>query len=190
MLLHADVNQCIKAPYQMVSINYFPTSIKRLYQIGSTTGEWLEYKDEAIKVNQGKTIYAKGIDKYGNDTRIISSHIVNVTDALGANAYDGKDNTYERNYNGHKKIMVDSSLWGKKIRLKVITKSRASTTTNCWSYIIQYNDKGKELLNTLYRASTNIDTLYTIKSGTKYISFYTGDDAGSYIDVYDIKFSE
>src|SRR5690606_23043472 len=81
MLLHAYPTKVIKTPYQMVTINYFPTSVQKLYKIG-TTGEWLQYQDKEILVKQGETIYAKGVDQYGNETRIVSSYTMNVTNAI------------------------------------------------------------------------------------------------------------
>ncbi|MNP64311.1 hypothetical protein D3C76_1597950 [compost metagenome] len=92
MLLSADPEKSIRNPYQMISISYFTTSTQRLYKIGST-GEWLNYNDTPIKVEQGQIIYAKGIDKYGNETRITSSYTVNVSNALKNAAYDRNNDT-------------------------------------------------------------------------------------------------
>ncbi len=113
MLLHADPTKSIKTPYQMVSISYFPTSVQRLYRVG-TTGEWKNYEDKAIWVNQSETIYAKGIDQYGNETRIISSYTVNVTDALKKEACDGNDSTRT----GSGIMYIDSSMQGKAVRVR------------------------------------------------------------------------
>ncbi|HHX17190.1 MAG TPA: hypothetical protein GX725_04730, partial [Mollicutes bacterium] len=118
MLLHADPTKAIRSPYQMVSINYFPTSVQRLYRIGDT-GEWLNYEDKPVWVNQGETIYSKGIDKYGNETRLVSNYTVNVTDSITSPAYDGNPETYfHLPLTSQYKLRVDSSMQGKKIVLK------------------------------------------------------------------------
>ena len=117
-LLHAEVDKQIKEPYEMVSINYFPTSVQRLYKIGD--GKWIDYKDEAVWVNQGETIYAKGIDKFGNETRIISSYTANVSNALAKEAFDGDENTGdEYTKEGSKYVYVDETMQGRNIRIKI-----------------------------------------------------------------------
>jgi hypothetical protein len=115
-LLHADPAQTIKIPYQVLTINYFPTSVQKLYRIG-TTGDWLTYT-QAVKVEQGQTIYAKGIDQYGNETRVITSKTVNVTDAVGSLAYDGNDTTYSNN-STKAVLKVDPSVQGKTVKLHI-----------------------------------------------------------------------
>ena len=171
MLLHADASQCIETPYQMITINYFPTSVKRLYQIGSTTGEWQEYQNIPIKVNQGQTIYAKGIDKYGNQTRIISSHTVNVENALTSAAYDGDENTCDTGpiYSVWKRLEVDSSLWNKKIYIKLV---HASNNGN----IEFYDENNKIIPNTAIKVNygggnVNGSVQGSIPTGAKYAVF-------------------
>jgi len=115
-LLHADPTKAIKIPYQILTINYFPTSVQKLYRIG-TTGDWLNYT-QAVRVEQGQTIYAKGIDQYGNETRIITSKTVNVTDAVGSLAYDGNDTTYSNN-STKAVLKVDPSIQGKTVKLHI-----------------------------------------------------------------------
>mgnify|MGYP001019034964 CR=1 FL=1 len=149
MLLHTDPNKAIKNPYQMITIDYFPTSAERLYRIG-TTGDWKTYQDKPILVNQGETIYAKGIDRYGNATRIIPSHQVNVTDALKPAAYDGNDATYV-NETGSKYLKVDSSMWGKKVYVKVY---------RWWNSVsIQFLDGNKKIIKS---RSWSSDGTYTV----------------------------
>ncbi len=164
MLLHADSTKAIRSPYQMVTINYFPTSVQRLYRIG-TTGEWLNYQDQAVRVNQGETIYAKGIDQYGNETRITSSYTANVTDAIGAAAYDGDINTSFAGYD--KYLKIDSSMEGKKIYIK------GGATNSSIAYInFSFLDEQKNLISTISNnawGTVTLEGVYTIPQGTRYI---------------------
>ena len=175
MLLHADASQCIKTPYQMITINYFPTSVKRLYQIGSTTGEWLEYKDIPIKVNQGQTIYAKGIDKYGNETKITSA-TVNVEDALESKAYDRDESTYERSY-GSIKIRVDSGLWGKKLYVNCYT----------WTGWIEFHNANGGIIGDKIKYNSSSSTIkgeYEIPKNTEYVMFSGGSNGIMVYEIY------
>ena len=144
----------------MVTVNYFPTSVQRLYRIG-TTGDWLNYNDQPIKVNHGQTIYAKGIDQFGNTTRITSSYTSNVVDAIKKEVYDRNDSTYMGEV-GTKYMEVDSSMQGKNIRVKGYR-----STANM---IMKYLDKNKvEIGNTGIFPSTGFENIYTIPNGTKWI---------------------
>lgn len=164
MLLHADSSKAITSPYQMVTINYVATSVERLYRIG-TTGEWKNYQDQPIKVNQGETIYAKGIDQYGAETRITSSYTANVSDAVGAAAYDGNNATYVSQNNSY--LKVDPSMWGKKIFI--------------YSYKNYYNnnskfdflDKNKTLISRITdtEQTGNISTIVTVPNGAEWILY-------------------
>lgn len=117
MLLHADQTKVVRSPYQMVTINYFATSVTKQYRIGSS-GNWQIYQGQPVKVNQGQTIYARGIDQYGNYTRVTASHTVNIPDALKAEAFDGNESTYITNVT-NQFMQIDSSMEGKKIRVKI-----------------------------------------------------------------------
>ena len=196
MLLHADANKCIREPYQIVSISYFPTSVERLYRINElqddgtfTEGEWKNYADKAIWVNVGDKIEAKGIDKYGNETRIVSSYTSSVSDALGKAAFDGKEDTYVKNTSGSRKIYVDSSLWGKKINLKGITMYNEGN--NLVNKINFYNENGTVLNGSItytsYSTETdNLNTNIPIPEGTKYIDFWSGSDTSRYIQINEL----
>ena len=178
MLLHADLNKSIRNPYQMITINYFPTSVQRLYRIG-TTGEWQNYKDKPIWVNQGETIYAKGIDQYGNETRITSSYTVNVTDALKKEVYDRDDSTYVM-YVTNQYMQVDSSMSGKNI---IIREYNGGFSVN-----IYFLDKDKKTLSTknLPGGSTQNITA-NIPVGTAWIRYAVSNTTTSDIKLYEIK---
>ena len=173
MLLHADPTKAVKNSYQMITIDYSPSSVERLYRIGAT-GDWKSYQEQPIKVNQGETIYAKGIDQYGNETRITSSYTANVLDAISKEAYDGDVNTYFTFASGQYKYMrVDSGLEGKKIYIKAGSKAIYSdVTSTCY---ISFLDEQQRVIKTIsqaggYNLSINIlEGTYLVPEGTRYI---------------------
>jgi hypothetical protein len=161
--INADPTKAIKSPYQMVTINYFPTSVQRLYRIG-TTGEWLNYQDKSIWVNQGQTIYAKGVDQSGNETQIVSSYTANVADAVGPLAYDGNMSTYASVPKIRQYIKVDSSMEGKRIRVKWQCES--------YDYVNMYfMNADKVVISSVSTRYPAADVTYTIPVGTKWIAY-------------------
>ncbi len=161
MLLHADPTKAIKEPYQMVSIDFFPTSVERLYKIGEQ-GEWINYTDQAIKVKHGETIYAKGRDKYGYETRTIASYTSAVNDAITKEAYDGDLNTYMQKSNSF--MEVDSSMVGKSIYVKF--------KDNYGTYI-KFLNSNKQLISEdyTYTGGATREHILEIPIGTKYINY-------------------
>ena len=121
----------ISPGYQMISINYFPTSMKKYYKIND--GEWISYNNEKIKVVLDSTIYAKGVDKNGNET-YIASYVSSISDALEYAAFDGNEETYSQMYlessSGSiaRYLMVDKSMRGKNIIISRSTSWYASIT--------------------------------------------------------------
>jgi hypothetical protein len=166
MLLAADVTKAIKTPYQMITISYFSTSVQKFYKIG--TGEWQIYQNQPIKVNQGETIYAKGIDQYGNQTRIISSYTPHVADALTAEVCDKNDGTkifasgqtYKTGY-----MSVDSSMWGNKIRVLWSTGYYSYYNSNQPAYI-NFIDLSNNIISTVSANSRYMDSIYTVPNNT------------------------
>ncbi|HHX66550.1 MAG TPA: hypothetical protein GX708_00635, partial [Gallicola sp.] len=145
--------------------------VQRLYRVG-TSGDWISYTDQPIKVNQGETIYAKGIDQYGNQTRTISSHTVNITDAVGEFAFDGNAATYSEN--ATKGIInVDSSLQGKKVAINITYLAKEFGNAS----IKFLNASGSMIseIKTSVRRNTSYNNTTTIPNGTTQI----------YIDGYD-----
>ncbi|MDF2866260.1 MAG: hypothetical protein K0R72_1078, partial [Clostridia bacterium] len=188
ILLHLDPTKSIREPYQSVEINYFPTSVRRLYRIG-TTGEWLNYTDQPLNIINGQTIYAKGIDVYGNETRIISSYTVNVTDAISKEIIDNNESTYAVCSNTQNRYMqIDKSLQGKNIRIKSVTQRETIG-------YIYFMDANKNILLTkslslwLDRSNT-FDEIYTIPNGTLWIAFSKYSYVGGYnFNIYEIQVS-
>ncbi|MGE5455498.1 MAG: hypothetical protein ACM3O4_00105 [Ignavibacteriales bacterium] len=177
MLLHTDQSKQIKKPYQMITISYYTTSVQRLYRIG-TTGEWLNYNNQPVKLNQGETIYAKGIDKYGNESRIIPSYTASIPDAINPEATDGNDGTAHWYLSTTKYIDIDPSVQGKTIRLKLDAGRAASTMT---------------YLNSSGNAISTVDTKFTgertyvIPAGTTRLAIYTGGGYSDGLYIYEIQ---
>ena len=95
--------------YNLVSLDYFQTSIQRLYRING--GEWQEYTDK-VRLEIGDKLEAKGIDKYGIETSFLTQQF-QYGNALGLEAYDGNENTYVEavNATANKYINVSKELW-------------------------------------------------------------------------------
>jgi len=180
MLLTFDPTKAIRAPYQLVTINYFPTSVQRLYKI-ETTGNWLNYTDQPIKLIQGQTIYTKGIDQYGNETRIISSYTAIMPDAIAAESYDKNNTTYT--FANNRYMKVDSSVQGKKIW---ILWNRGAVG-NTGSIYLKFLDENKNVIDTLSRSAigTYNDT-YTVPINTKWIMYTYDAVLGNYNALYEI----
>ncbi len=101
----------VEAGYNEATINYFSTSVQRLYRIND--GEWREYQDKAIRLELNDKIEAKGIDKNGIDTNVALYVSELVNDALGPEAYDGDNNT--TSMSGY--LNVSSNMWNKKVEI-------------------------------------------------------------------------
>jgi hypothetical protein len=170
-------------PYQLVNIEYFSTSVQRLYKIGES-GVWLNYIDQLVKVKQGEIIYAKGIDKYGNETRIISSYTANISDALRQEAYDGNYDTYDVGSATGKYMNVDSSMWGKQVRIKWFD----GTSYNA-NNLIFLNSQGTEISRLVSPNVTTTDTTYTIPTNTVRIKMITtsASYAATHFYLYEIE---
>jgi hypothetical protein len=178
MLLHADPAQVIRSPHQMVTISYFPTSVQKLYRIG-TTGDWINYQDKAVLLNLGETIYSKGIDEYGNETRIISSHTADIADALGPLAFDQNETTY---YNkiANKLIQVDPSMQGKNVTVRW---SSSTSVTNKFTFL----NESMQQISFVTKNGTVSSNTYVIPANTKWIRYDGYSGAASYATyIYEI----
>ena len=101
--------------YNEITIDYFSTSVQRLYRINA--GKWEKYNDKSIKIEIGDTIEAKGIDKNGVDTRISSYLAILPSDALGVDAYDGKNSTFVGDTTNIYKIKVSPEMIGQSLKI-------------------------------------------------------------------------
>ncbi len=185
MLLHADPAKSINIPYQMVSIDYFPTSVQRLYSLDGGVS-WLNYLDKEIWLNQGDIIHAKGIDQYGNETRIISSYTSSIPDAISTPAYDGNDATYYETWNTTKKYMsIDSSMQGKEARIYIYTAGTNNSLSG-YDYVKFYDAAGTEVGSIpIYLWKTTYNKIVTIPNTAVKLGIYAYSSQ-CYIRLYEI----
>ena len=146
--------------YSIVKIDYYETSVQRLYSLDGIT--WNNYEDIPIEIPYDNTvIYVKGIDDKGNETYITTYTSTMPADALDRNAYDGDENTYVCT-DSYKYIEVDSNIIGKRI----LTKTANSRSAN---YLIFVNELGETIGDTITIPSgTNT---YEIPEGTVKIGY-------------------
>ena len=100
--------------YNIVNIKYYKTSVKKLYSIddGQT---WKEY-EKPIKLEIGKTIIAKGVDKNNTQTKEVSYKSILPDDSLSFESYDGNKETYSL-AKTIQTFLVDNSLYGSKVKI-------------------------------------------------------------------------
>ena len=153
----------IKDAYNEVTIKYFQTGVQRLYRINDS--EWKEYEDKAIRLEIGDKLEAKSIDKYGNETKITTYDSVKVPNALGLEAYDGNNSTYQLlpvvNYDEY--FEISEELIGAKIRVKAYIPMKYGLKF--------YNSDKEEISNLVYNPGnpTNMEVIVEIPEGTKYV---------------------
>ena len=168
----------IEQAYNEVTIDYFPTSVKRLYRINA--GEWKNYEDKSIRLEIGDKLEAKGINKYGKETNISSYTSILPKNALAPEAYDEDEST--RVSKGTYYINVDSSLVNKYISFKYTEGSKASFRPNAKMSVSLINADGNEIYKDDYIFS-KVDILtnsINIIPGTVKIKFYSPTINSSY----------
>ena len=174
----------VRAAYSEININYATTSIQKLYKIDD--GDWTEYKEETIALESGQTIYAKGIDKNGEETRVISSYTaIEPADAIGSNAYDGEDATAATIGNRAKGyIDIDESAWGKDVRIYIGAYSNYSMQTFSVKIL---NEAGETLgsgsISSAQYKTKKLDKNFTIKEGATRIVYTSGGGTGYFYEI-------
>ena len=132
-------------------------------------GEWQTYQDEEIRLEVGQTIYAKGIDKYGNETRTVSSYTATVpSDAIGPNAYDGNESTYFQG-NGTYYMDIDSSMRGKEVKINI----QSTSGLYCWGYIYIVLEDATEQLKVSVGNRTSFNSVIEIPENATKIKYIT-----------------
>ncbi|MDF2865656.1 MAG: hypothetical protein K0R72_465, partial [Clostridia bacterium] len=162
-------NYKVENQYSTVTIKYFPTSVQRLYSFDGIT--WQEYKEQAIRVEIGQTIYAKGVDNNGNQTRTINSYTAAVrSDSVPLVGYDGNDATGYRVASTY--ILVDPSMQNEDMRIRLATHSNGGAVS------INYLDiNGNILLTKYYNTTATFTLIQKVPIGTVkiYISMQTAN---------------
>jgi len=168
----------VDAAYNEVTINYFQTSVQRLYKIND--GNWKEYQNKPIRLEIGDTIQTKGIDKYGTETNIITYESKLVSDALGPNAYDGSDSSTTV-FTSNVKLYVSEEMWGSRINY-ISNSGTVGGDYGRATYITAIGENGETLNEIL---THNGSQYYTIPQNTKYIKFTSRYSYG--LTVYELK---
>ena len=166
----------IKSMYNLVSLDYFQTSIQRLYRING--GEWQEYTDK-VRLEIGDKLEAKGIDKYGIETSFLTQQF-QYGNALGLEAYDGNENTYVEavNATANKYINVSKELWNQKIYVKMSGALAGNITLN--ADLIFIKEDGTEI-SKIQSGRGALSGEYQIPTGTSKIKIqlsYFSDQYG------------
>ena len=172
----------IEAAYTEVSIQYFYTSVQRLYRING--GEWQEYQDKNIRLKIHDVIETRGIDIDGNETPS-SNYTAEIEGALWPETYDEDLDTYDGYSGSSKKMYIDKSLYNKEIRIVAFVES------GYWPYdqttIALYDDEDNVLVTTTFNNTTNNYSLYDKKwivpENTSYIKITA---TGNEVKVYEI----
>lgn len=155
--------------YNEVTINYFRTSVQRLYSFDETT--WQTYNGETINLETSKKIYAKGIDEYGKETKVVS-YESELSDAIPEEVYDGNLDTGFGSWNPMY-MKVDSSAIGKKIRLHI--KNGYNDGSYCTGYVELLNKEKESIYhNDFYVRVEDYLEDVEILEGTKFVKIYAG----------------
>ena len=144
--------------YNNIYINYFNTSIKKLYKIDD--GGWKEYNNQIINLKIGETVYVKGIDKNGIETTISNYKSILATDALPPEAYDKDESTLiTMNKNkGSKILFVDNSMQNKEINIEI------GIIYDNSSLVFNYYDMNDKLISSTTVAKRGLSTTVNLKS--------------------------
>ena len=164
--------------YSMVNIKYFSTSKQRLYKIDD--GNWMTYQNRNVMVEAGKTIYTKGIDKYGNESTIVTYKASLIGDALPKVCYNQNSggvesiDLYNSNNSQHTTVYyleVSNEMWNRQFNIE--------GTVGIYDYSPEYrgylgisyleSDKETNINDTIWISERNINKNYTIPEKTKYI---------------------
>lgn len=138
--------------YNNISINYYNTSVQKLYKIND--GEWLNYKNSSIRLELGDILYAKGIDKYGKETETNQYTSTTISGGVNKLAYDNNNSSGYTLTNLNTKrathyLSIDPSIW--EGTLSIYAKHACKT----YRYITFYNSNSEVLANYSYSPSCN-----------------------------------
>ena len=141
---------------------------------------WEEYKGE-INANINQTIYAKSVKTGGLSTS--SNKIISVPiDAMGAQAFDGDDDTgWKYTYGSNKvgRVNIDNSMWGEKIRIKFNSNSMG------YNGGIKIYDQNNNLLSTIGRKTGTYDLIVDIPENAEYLQCFK-ENGGGIVTIYEI----
>ena len=162
----------VKRGYSEITIEYFPTSVQRLYSLNN--GEtWEEYQDKPVEVSTQETILVKGIDKFGKESGIVTLKPTLPSDALGTIAYDGNTKNYISSPTNigtlNQKLYVDEALWGHSF--DIVSEVTKTLTANGNMRVRCYNEQNQVLSTLNFSTAAITTTEIAIPNGTKYVLF-------------------
>ena len=154
--------------YCKIKIDYSQAGLQQLYKIND--GDWTNYKD-GVNLNVGQTLYAKGIDKYGIESKVIPSCTATLaSDAMPEVCFDGNTGT-STSKPGNNYILVEDSLIGAKINVVAWHNNYQNSDES-----FQFLDQNKNIISADYWKNDgqnySINKTYTIPEGTKWINYY------------------
>ena len=182
-------SQGINKSYSSVNITYYATSIKKLYKIDD--GEWKNYKG-TIRLNEGETVYAKGIEKDGSETETAQFKFELPSDALKSAAYDSAGvDTYDNIYNSRRMIEIDPSMINKQVHVNAYYNYSGSASSACYIQFYNKNTDVTTTYKTIRRGCRNctwvnslVDENITIPEGTTHLIFTGGNGFARIRDLY------
>ena len=174
-----------KEPHSNMTIEYFQSSKEKLYKIDD--GEWLEYENKPIKVEIGKIIYAKGIDRYGREM-ISQLEATKPSDNMPIEGYDGNDSTVVSFTYRDYKLYIDPEMYGKTIIFKGYT-TNVNSGWNSKTVSINFFNLNTNTLDTYMstKKGTSWNSEIVIPENTEYIQFYANSNFAFYINDINIK---
>ncbi len=160
--------------YNEITIDYFQTSVERLYRINE--GDWKNYEDKSIHLELNDKIEVKGIDKNGKETPISFYTASLPENALEKEAYDENSNTSISGY-APKFLNIDTKMWNKKVKID-------SYAINSNSTIKFYNEKNEEIHTETINDRGRTENEFIIVERTTRIEIIAGSQGTT---IYEIK---
>ncbi|MDF2866325.1 MAG: hypothetical protein K0R72_1143, partial [Clostridia bacterium] len=127
----------------------------------------------------------KGIDQYGNQTRIISSYTSNVTNAIKKEAYDGNNSTSITNVTGQY-MQVDSSMYGKNIKVRWADYVGSGSGSSKLVFL-DNSMQAISSVNCQYTGTGTRDDIFTVPVNTRWIRFDAGPGGISRYAIFEIQ---
>lgn len=174
-----------------VEIEYKGSCIKQLYKIGEK--EWKEYKG-SIELRENSTIYAKGINEKGIESRILTEDINFEKYTVLDLSFDDNDTTYSvlNNYPNPGKfyIEIDEAVIGKKLEFNISNIYYSINGQGANISFVDENFNNIKLITNLSNYGTTFKgTDVEIPSNSKYIEISISGYGGP-VSVYEIKIKD
>ena len=179
----------VRPGYNEINLVYFPTSVKKLYQIVGPNesldeNNWKNY-NQMIKLKIGDTIYAKSMNRNNEYSEIYSYKSVLDSNALPESIYDGNEDTgyaLTKYASGSKEtfIQVDKSMYGLKCKLRMRIPLYISLTAR------YYNEFGEIISTQAYNNGYVQTQTLTIPDGTTKMGLYGTSGGNGGVTLYEL----